>query len=120
MPNESLTDTYIRFTQVVNQLRALGVEKDKEILLEKFCDILPSKWTTLIMVLRQSQTLHSHTLNSLYGVCRYTEENTSERVLAEQDAFNHSSSKSSFRTGLDQSAEPHGSALTSSENPMIQ
>jgi len=115
LPNESLTDTYIRFTQVVNQLRALGIEKDKEILLEKFCDILPSKWTTLIMILRQSKTLHSHTLNSLYGVCRFTEENSTERVVAEQDALNHST-KASSSTGSVQSTELHGSALVSSES----
>ena len=41
LPNESLTGTYTRFMSIVNQLRALGVNKDKDILLEKFCDILP-------------------------------------------------------------------------------
>lgn len=43
LPKENLTETYIRFTNLVNQLKALGISKDPEILLEKFCDILPSK-----------------------------------------------------------------------------
>ena len=109
---ENLTETYIRFTSLVNQLKALGVNKDPEILLEKFCDILPSKWEYLILVLRQGKTLHSHTLNSLYGAFRYTEENSVQRAVDEQNAIGHVAP-------ISQSvhyAEPRGSALVSSES----
>ena len=112
LPKESLTETYIRFTSLVNQLKALGLTKEPEILLEKFCDILPSKWENLILVLRQGKTLHSHTLNSLYGAFRYTEENSVERAVAERGAVNHvpmSSPSVHF-------SEPKGSALVSSES----
>jgi hypothetical protein len=100
LPNESLTGTYTRFTSLINQLRGLGVEKDKDILLEKFCDILPSKWAHMVLVLRQGKTLHSHTLASLYGAFRFTEDNNAARLLAEQDAINHAqSSKVASLTG---------------------
>jgi gag-polypeptide of LTR copia-type/Zinc knuckle len=112
LPDESLTGTYIRFSNLVNQLRALGVTKDPEILLEKFCDILPSKWENLILVLRQGKTLHSHTLNSLYGAFKFTEENKAERVMAERDAKNHVSSSSH----VVQYTEPQSAALLSSES----
>ena len=111
LPNESLTDTYTRFTNLINQLRGLGVDKDKEILLEKFCDILPSKWSHMILVLRQSKTLHSHTLASLYGAFRFTEENNAQRVMAEQDALNHASS-----SRVVSKSEPPCAALLSSES----
>ena len=97
---------------MVNQLKALGVTKEKEILLEKFCDILPSKWENLILVLRQGKTLHSHTLASLYGAFRFTEENKAERAVAEQDAKNHASTG----TAMVQYSEPQGTALLSSES----
>ena len=113
IPNESLTDTYIRFTSLLNQLEGLGVKKDKEIVLEKFCDILPSKWGMMILVLRQSKTLHSHTLNSLYGAFRYTQENNTDRAVAEQDSINHLSNNSSRPV---QNFEPVGTALVSSES----
>jgi hypothetical protein len=112
LPKESLTETYIRFTSLVNQLKALGVFKEPEILLEKFCDILPSKWEYLILVLRQGKTLHSHTLNSLYGAFRYTEENSVQRAMAERDAVNHVTMSSPQV----QYTEPKGSALVSSES----
>jgi hypothetical protein len=89
LPNESMTGTYTIFTSLINQLRGLEAEKDKYILLEKFCDILPSKWENMVLVLRQGKTLHSHTLASLYGAFRFTEDNNAARLVAEQDAMNH-------------------------------
>ena len=112
LPNESLTGTYTRFMSIINQLRGLGVEKDKDILLEKFCDILPSKWSHMIVVLRQGKTLHSHTLSSLYGAFRFTEENQAQRIEAEKDAINHASSSSPVVSHT----EPPCAALMSSEN----
>ena len=113
LPNEDLTGTYTRFTSLINQLKGLGVEKDKDILLEKFCDILPTKWSHMIMILRQGKTLHSHSLASLYGAFRYTEENHAQRIVAEQDALNHVSSIPKVASN---NTEPHCSALLSSES----
>ena len=115
LPNEDLTGTYTRFTNLVNQLKGLGVEKDKEILLEKFCDILPTKWSNMILVLRQAKTLHSHTLASLYGAFRYTEENHAQRVVAEQDALNHVSSTSKVTS---QTVAPCSALLSSESTPV--
>ena len=110
-PNESLTGTYTRFTSLINQLRGLGIEKDKDILLEKFCDILPSKWENMILVLRQGKTLYSHTLASLYGAFRFTENNNAQRVVAEQDSLNHARSSK----GVNLNNQPCA-ALMSAEN----
>ena len=112
LPNESLTGTYTRFMSIINQLRGLGVNKDKDILLEKFCDILPTKWSHMILVLRQGKTLHTHTLTTLYGAFRFTEENQAQRIEAEKDAHNHASTSSPVISYSD----PPGKALISSEN----
>ena len=112
LPNESLTGTYTRFLSIVNQLKALGVEKDKEILLEKFCDILPTKWSHMILVLRQGKTLHTHTLSTLYGAFRFTEENQAQRVEAERDALNHASEQ----VAVVNNSGPPCAALLSSES----
>ena len=72
----------------------------------------------MIMVLRQGKTLHSHTLNSLYSAFRFTETNSSERVVAEQDALNHASG-SNVSLNIVQTSLPTGTAFLSSESKHI-
>lgn len=66
----------------------------------------------MIVVLRQGKTLHSHTLSTLYGAFRFTEENQAQRIEAEKDAINHASTSSPVVSHT----EPPCAALMSSEN----
>ncbi|HEY5234741.1 MAG TPA: hypothetical protein VIJ14_01075, partial [Rhabdochlamydiaceae bacterium] len=92
LPNESLTETYIRFTNLLSNLEGLDVKIPREKVLTKFLDILPMKWLPLVLVVRNNFTLEKHTLSSLYGTFLFHEQNTEERLSAERGARSQSSS----------------------------
>ena len=54
---ESLTETYVRFSNLIIKLNAIGPKKDEDLLVEKFCDIFPRKYEDMIGTMRHAETL---------------------------------------------------------------
>ena len=65
--NETLSETFLRFTSLLAEMEMMGIEKEQEVLLEKFCDILPSNNEALIGTMRNSGSLYKHTLETLHA-----------------------------------------------------
>ena len=99
-PNESLTETYIRFTNLLSNLEGLDVKIPREKVLSKFLDILPMKWLQLVLVVRNNFTLEKHTLSSLYGTFLFHEQNTKERLSTKRGVRSQSSSSTTAETSI--------------------
>lgn len=66
---ESVTDTYNRFNGLLNDLRAVGIVKEKVALVYKFVNALPNHWDDLTTSLRMNDSLAA-----LYGTLLYLEQ----------------------------------------------
>ncbi|KAL4585652.1 hypothetical protein LXL04_010275 [Taraxacum kok-saghyz] len=66
-PGESLTNTYIRFKCIVNELRQYNKTFGNEEMLTKFIRSLPTEWSAMLNMLRETHALKTMSLEVLYG-----------------------------------------------------
>ncbi|KAL4585602.1 hypothetical protein LXL04_010225 [Taraxacum kok-saghyz] len=64
---ESLTDIYLRFKCLINELRQHGKTYENDEMLIKFLRILPKAWNHVSIMIRQMKNLKVMSLDSLYG-----------------------------------------------------
>ena len=60
---------------------------EPEDLLEKFCDILPSKHEAIIGTMRNSGSLYKHNLETLHAAFKHDEESHVKRLIDERNAY---------------------------------
>ena len=87
LKDETLSETFQRFTSLLAKMEMMGITKEQEDLLEKFCDILPSKHEAIIGTLRNSGHLYTHTLETLHAAFKHDEENRAKRLIDERNAY---------------------------------
>nr|KAJ0213345.1 hypothetical protein LSAT_V11C400177250 [Lactuca sativa] len=66
-PDESLTQTYLRFNNLINDLRQHRKTLDNDEIVNKFLKSLSSDWELVTFLIRQTKNLKTMSLESLYG-----------------------------------------------------
>ncbi|CAH1415872.1 unnamed protein product [Lactuca virosa] len=66
-PDESLTQIYVRFNNLINDLRQHRKTFDNDEILNKFLKSLSSAWDFITFMIRQTKNLKTMSLESLYG-----------------------------------------------------
>ena len=65
--DESLRDTYIKFTLLISDLEVVNVTYSNFEMVNKFIDSLPPNWKTTTAPLKISNTLKKFDMAALYG-----------------------------------------------------
>ena len=84
---ETLSETFLRFTSLIAELEMIEIIMEPEDLLEKFCDILPSKHESIIGTMRKFGSLYKHNLETLHAAFKQDEESRVKRLIDERNAY---------------------------------
>ncbi|XP_071717908.1 uncharacterized protein [Rutidosis leptorrhynchoides] len=73
-PKESLSDLHSRFQVLINDLESVGIEKTQQVLCQKFIELLPSNFESVITSMVISEKIEGYELSELFGILSNFEE----------------------------------------------
>nr|GEW94455.1 hypothetical protein [Tanacetum cinerariifolium] len=77
---ELLLETYIRYLQVINDLKKCGYSKDKCELNFKFLNNLQPKWKQYATMMRQNKNLMDINIDALYNILKQNQRDVNEAM----------------------------------------
>nr|GEY11487.1 hypothetical protein [Tanacetum cinerariifolium] len=77
---ELLLDTYIRYLQVINDLKKCGYSKDNCELNFKFLNNLQPEWKQYATMMRQNKTLIDINIDALYNILKQNQEDVNDAM----------------------------------------
>nr|GFB39665.1 hypothetical protein [Tanacetum cinerariifolium] len=77
---ELLLDTYIRYLQVINDLKKCGYSKDNYELNFKFLNNLPPEWKQYATMMRQNKNLMNINIDALYNILKQNKGDMNEAM----------------------------------------
>nr|GEZ03062.1 hypothetical protein [Tanacetum cinerariifolium] len=77
---EQLLDTYIRYLQVINDLKKCGYKKDNCELNYKFLNNLQPKWKQYGTLMRQTKNLIDNNIDALYNILKQNQEDLNDAL----------------------------------------
>nr|GFC69497.1 hypothetical protein [Tanacetum cinerariifolium] len=77
---ELLLDTYIRYLQVINDLKKCGYSKDNCELNFKFLNNLQPKWKQYATMMRQNKNLMDINIDALYNILKQNQEDVNDAI----------------------------------------
>ncbi|KAI0524637.1 hypothetical protein KFK09_004014 [Dendrobium nobile] len=80
-PNESISDMYTRFTQIVTSLHALGRELTNAEMVNKILRCLPTAYDAKITAITESKDLNIYSIDNLLGSLIAYEQGVSQRKI---------------------------------------
>ncbi|KAI0519582.1 hypothetical protein KFK09_007033 [Dendrobium nobile] len=80
-PNESISDMYTRFTQIVTSLHALGRELTNAEMVNKILRCLPTTYDAKITAITESKDLNIYSIDNLLGSLIAYEQGVSQRKI---------------------------------------
>nr|GEV25398.1 hypothetical protein [Tanacetum cinerariifolium] len=83
---ELLLDTYIRYLQVINDLKKCGYSKDNVELNFKFLNNLQPEWKQFATMVRQNKNLLDINIDALYNVLKQNQGNVNDAMKSKKKA----------------------------------
>ncbi|KAI0519752.1 hypothetical protein KFK09_007212 [Dendrobium nobile] len=80
-PNESISDNYTRFTQIVTSLHALGRELTNAEMVNKILHYLPTTYDAKITAITESKDLNIYSIDNLLGSLIAYEQGVSQKKI---------------------------------------
>ncbi|GJY23753.1 hypothetical protein Tco_0397411 [Tanacetum coccineum] len=77
---EQLLDTYLRYLQLINDLKKCGYNKDNYELNYKFLNNLQSEWKQYDTLMRQTQNLMDITIDALYNIVKQNQGDLNDAI----------------------------------------
>nr|GEZ07985.1 hypothetical protein [Tanacetum cinerariifolium] len=93
---ELLLDTYIRYLQVINDLKKCGYSKDNCELNFKFLNNLQPEWKQYATMMRQNKNLIDINIDALYNILKYSKESAAFRIYNKRTRKIHESVNVNF------------------------
>nr|GEV55800.1 integrase, catalytic region, zinc finger, CCHC-type, peptidase aspartic, catalytic [Tanacetum cinerariifolium] len=84
---ELLLDTYIRYLQVINDLKKCGYSKDNCELNFKFLNILQPEWKQYATMMRQNKNLININIDALYNILKQNQGDVNEALRYKKKAI---------------------------------
>nr|GEY18359.1 hypothetical protein [Tanacetum cinerariifolium] len=92
---ELLLDTYIRYLQVINDLKKCGYSKDNRELNFKFLNNLQPEWKQYATMMRQNKTLMDINIDALYNILKQNQGDVNDAIKSKEKVVVSSDSEGS-------------------------